>query len=177
MIGAVLVSHVATSRKTPSPRMKAQLHPIKTGYPMQMVITDILGPLPLTDNGNSYLLVFTDYFTCWVEAYPISNQEAVTVANKLTKEFFFRLSLPDQLHSDQGRQFESILISEICKLLQICKSRTTPYHPQGDWLVKCFNRTLFRHVIHNHQSKTVKVPGRIMYEQFVWHTTQYTIYN
>ena len=72
---------------------------------MQIVATDILGPLPVTPNGNSYLLVATDYFTCWVEAYPISNQEAVTVANKLTKELFFRFSMPEQLHSDQGRQF------------------------------------------------------------------------
>ena len=55
---------------------------------MQIVATDILGPLPLTCNGNSYLLVATDYFTRWVEAYPIPNQEAVTVANKLTQEFF-----------------------------------------------------------------------------------------
>jgi len=37
---------------------------------MQLVATDILGPLPLTKNGNSYLLVATDYFTRWVEAYP-----------------------------------------------------------------------------------------------------------
>ena len=55
---------------------------------MQIVATDILGPLPLTCNGNSYLLVAMDYFTRWVEAYPIPNQEAVTVANKLTQEFF-----------------------------------------------------------------------------------------
>ena len=130
------------SRKTPSPKMHAQLQPVRTGYPMQLVATDILGPLPLTENGNCYSLVATDYFTRWVEAYPIPNQEAVTVANKLTKEFFFRFSLPDQLHSDQGRQFESTLISEVCKILQINKSRTTPYHPQGDGLVEHFNRTL-----------------------------------
>ena len=85
------------SQKTPSPKMQAQLQPVKTGCPMQLVATDILGPLPLTENGNCYLLVATDYFTRWVEAYPIPNQEAVTVANKLTKEFFFRFSLPDQL--------------------------------------------------------------------------------
>ena len=130
------------SRKTPSPKQKAELHPVKAGYPMQIVATDILGPLPLTPNGNSYLLVAADYFTRWVEAYPIPNQEATTVASKLTNELFFRFSLPDQLHSDQGRQFESVLISEICKLLQIRKSRTTAYHPQGDGLVERFNRTL-----------------------------------
>ena len=109
---------------------------------MQIVATDILGPLPITPNGNSYLLVASDYFTQWVEAYPIFNQEATTIANKLTEELFFQFSLPDQLHSDQGRQFESVLISEVCRLLQIQKSRTTAYHPQGDGLVERFNRTL-----------------------------------
>ena len=128
--------------KTPAPKPKAHLQTITAGYPMQIVATDILGPLPLTSNGNCYLFVATDYFTRWVEAYPIPNQEAVTVANKLTKEFFFRFSLPEQLHSDQDKQFESTVISEMYKLLNINKSRTTPYHPQGDGLVERFNRTL-----------------------------------
>ena len=44
--------------------------------------------------------------------------------------------------SDQGRQFESILIAEICKILHIRKTRTTPYHPQEDGMVERFNRTL-----------------------------------
>ena len=73
----------------------------------------------------------SDYFTRWVEAYGIPNQEAITVADKVVGEMFCRFSPPDQPHSDQGKQFESNLIAEICALLQIKKSRTTPYHPQG----------------------------------------------
>ena len=46
------------------------------------------------------------------------------------------------LHTDQGRNFESALISELCKLLGITKTRTTPYHPQSDGMIKRFNRTL-----------------------------------
>ena len=65
--------------------------------------------------GNSYVLVAADYFTHWVEAYPIPNQEAVTVATKLVDEFFCRFSPPERLHSDQGR---SAVVSEVCKLLQ-----------------------------------------------------------
>jgi transposase InsO family protein len=77
-----------------------------------------------------------------MEAYPIPNQEARTVARKITDEFFFRFSPPDQLHSNQGRQFESELMAEVCRLLGIHKTRTTPYHPQSDGLVERYNRTL-----------------------------------
>ena len=130
------------ARKAPTPKGKAPLQSIKAGYPMQMVATDIVGPFPESQAGNSYILVVADYFTRWTEAYAIPNQEATTVAKKLTDEFFFRFSPPEQLHSDQGRQFESEVIAEMCKLLGVAKTRTTPYHPQSDGLVERFNRTL-----------------------------------
>ena len=113
------------TRKSASPRRRGQLHPVTTGYPMQLVAVDILGPLPESRQGNSYLLVVADYFTRWMEAYPIPNQEAITVAKVLTNEYFLRFSPPEQLHSDQGRQFEADVLIEICKLLGIQKTRTT----------------------------------------------------
>jgi hypothetical protein len=109
---------------------------------MQIVAVDILGPLPETPTGNRYILVAMDYFTKWAKAYAIPNQEATTIANKLVNDMLLRFSPPEQLHSDQGRQFESTLIAEICKCLGIHKTRTTPYHPQSDGLVERFNRTL-----------------------------------
>ena len=109
---------------------------------MQIVAVDILGPLPKTKDGNVYVLVASDYLTRWVEAYPIPNQEVVTVAKKLVDEMFCRFSTPEQLHSDQGCQFESELIAEVCRILKVHKTCTTPYHPQGDGLVERINRTL-----------------------------------
>eukprot|EP00731_Ephydatia_muelleri_P004805 Em0002g981a len=61
---------------------------IRLVYPLQIVVTDILGSLPKSKNGNMYMLVASDYFTHWAEAYAIPNQEAETVAKKLTNEMF-----------------------------------------------------------------------------------------
>ena len=77
-----------------------------------------------------------------VEVFAIPNQEAVTVAEKLVEEVFCRFSIPEQLHSDQGRQFEGKLMQDVCRLLHIDKTRTTAYHPQSDGLVERLNRTL-----------------------------------
>lgn len=50
--------------------------------------------------------------------------------------------IPESLHTDQGRQFESDLIHHLRKLLGVQKTRTSPYHPQSDGMVERFNRTL-----------------------------------
>ena len=130
------------ARKTPTPHGQAELQSVLPGYPLQTVAVDIMGPLPETPNHNRYVLVATDYFTRWTEAYAIPNLTAETVANKLLDEFFLRFSLPEQIHSDQGSQFESKLFQELARILQIKKTRTTPYHPQSDGVVERFNRTL-----------------------------------
>ena len=70
------------------------------------------------------------------------DSEATTVARILVNEFICRFGVPEQLHTDQGRNFESTLIKQICQLLGIRKTRTTPYHPQSDGMVERFNRTL-----------------------------------
>ena len=88
------------------------------------------------------MLVVSDYFTKWMEAFAIPNQEAVTVAEKLVEEVFCRFSIPEQLHSDQGQQFEGKLMQEVCILLHINRTRTTAYHPQSDGVVERLNRTL-----------------------------------
>ena len=109
---------------------------------MERVAMDIFGPLPTTKRGNKYILVVSDYFTRWVEAYSLPNSEAPTVARTLVSEWICRYGAPDAIHTDQGKNFESRLFSELCTLLGIHKTRTTPYHPQSDGLIERFNRTL-----------------------------------
>ena len=60
----------------------------------------------------------------------------------MVSNFVSRFGVPYVIHLDQGREFESRLFEEVCLLLGIEKTRTTPYHPQSDGLVERFNRTL-----------------------------------
>ena len=101
-----------------------------------------MGPFPKTVNENEYIMVVGDYFTKWTKAYALKDHTAQTAAEVLIEHFICRFGVPMQIHSDQGREFESNLISEICKLLRVDKSRTTPYNPKLDGLVERFNRTV-----------------------------------
>ncbi|KAL5509263.1 hypothetical protein EMCRGX_G004601 [Ephydatia muelleri] len=89
-----------------------------------------VGPITSGDAKKPYILVASDYFTRWAEAYAIPNQEAITVATTLIDEFFCRFSIPQQLHSDQGRQFESDVMKEQAKLPVDLVYGSTPTEPQ-----------------------------------------------
>ncbi|XP_052002459.1 protein NYNRIN-like [Xyrauchen texanus] len=130
------------SRKLLARTPQAPMHPSVTSRPYEHVALDILGPLSETIDKNLYILVVGDYFSKWTEAFALPNQEARSVAKVLVEEWVCRYGVPRSLHSDQGRNFESTLFQELCRLLEINKTRTSPYHPQSDGLIERFNRTL-----------------------------------
>ncbi len=109
---------------------------------MERVHMDFLGPLPKTELGNENILMIVDQFTKWVECIPLPSQTAEVTARAAVDPFFSRFGLPLQIHTDRGSNFESKLFSSICELLQIHKSRTTPYRPSANGQVERFNRTL-----------------------------------
>ena len=97
---------------------------------MERVAVDVLGSFPLTDAGNHYVLVAMDFFMKWPEAYAVPGQSAITTAERLLEEFFCRFGLPEELHGDQGQNFESQVMTEVCSWLGIHKTQTTPLHPR-----------------------------------------------
>ena len=92
---------------------------------------DFMGPLPLS-NGNKHMLVIGDHFTNWYEAITLLDLTAATTANALVDHWISRFGCPDSLHSDQGKNFESKLFEQLMQLLEIDKTRTTPFHSQSN---------------------------------------------
>lgn len=125
---------------------RAPLQMYQAGAPLDRVHMDVAGPFPVTNAGNKYIMVIIDQFTRWVEAVPISEQTAEVTAKALIHEFVSRFGSPLELHTDQGRNFESDMFAEVCRLFQVAKTRTTPYHPASNGQVERFNKTLLQMV-------------------------------
>ncbi|KAL2093139.1 hypothetical protein ACEWY4_010451 [Coilia grayii] len=128
------------ARKT-LPQRSAPLSQITSTGPLDLVCIDFLSVEP-DSTGIANVLVVTDHFTRYAQAFPCRDQRALTVAKTLFEKFFVHYGLPSRIHSDQGRDFESRLIKELLGMLGVRKSRTSPYHPQGDAQPERFNRTL-----------------------------------
>ncbi|KAL6475063.1 hypothetical protein MHYP_G00161030 [Metynnis hypsauchen] len=127
-------------RRKMLPEKAAPLVNITLTRPLELVCMDFVSLEPDRSNTKD-ILVITDHFMKYSLAIPTPNQKAQTVAKCLWENFIVHYGIPECLHSDQGPDFESHVIKELCQITGIHKSRTTPYHPRGN-PVERFNRTL-----------------------------------
>lgn len=130
-----------TVAKDTQPQVRVPMGHLLAAQPNQVVAIDFTLLEPSRD-GRELAMVMTDVFSKFTQVVPTRDQTAVTVAKVLVKEWFYRFGVPARIHSDQGRSFESALVRQLCELYQVQKTRTTPYHPQGNGQCERFNRTL-----------------------------------
>ena len=133
----------------------APLLPIPVEGAFDRVAVDCLGPFPESYSGNRYVVVFSDYLTRWPEAFAVPTIDAPVIASSLYNEICCRYGAPRTLLSDRGKNFLSKLIRELCKILNIGKLNTSPYHHATDGLVERFNsyisQSLSMYVSANHK--------------------------
>ena len=137
-------NYVASCRRClqrKKPTNFAPLVPITTSQPLEVVSMDHLSLEP-SKGGYQHILVITDLFTRYAVAVPVQNLSANTSAKAFLNNFVVHYGIPLRVHSDQGGAFESKLAKEMCKLLEMEKSRTTAYHPEGNGMTERFNRSL-----------------------------------
>ena len=130
-----------TVSKTPSPVVRAPMRHLLSFTPKECLAIDFL-ILDRGRGGYEDVLVMTDSYTKYAAAVPCKNQTAPVVARVLRDHWFSHYGIPKRIHSDQGRNFEGNLVKEICQLYGIKKTRTSPYHPQGNAQTERFNKTL-----------------------------------
>ena len=96
-------------------KQPARLHPISVDSPWHRIGIDLIGPLPLTANGNAYIITCSDYFTKWPEAAAVKDKSASTIA-KFLFNLITRHGSPLIIQSDQGREF----VNQVSKAVCVC---------------------------------------------------------
>ena len=133
---------VCQRRKRPNKEPRAPMTKYVSGFPNERVAMDVVGPTKESKNGNRYVLCITDHFSKYTKAIPMPDQVATRVAKIFAQEWVYMWGEPLSLHTDRGSNFESDLLAEMCRWLQISKTRTTAYHPQGNAQVERYNQTV-----------------------------------
>ena len=140
----VLKCDICQADKKPLKTPRASLGSLAAGAPGDCLATDYLGPFPVTPRGNRYILLLTDHFSKYVEIIPVPDMTAEVCASRILNEYIARWGCPLSIHSDQGRTYESKIFKELCRMLEIRKTRTSVRNPKGNGQSERFNRTLLR---------------------------------
>ena len=160
--------------KRQTPAVRPALRHLLAFRPNERLAIDFL-KLDRGRGGYEDVLVMTDSFTKFAQAVPCKDQTAPVVAKALLDKWFGCYSVPVQLHSDQGRNFESELVKEICSLYGIRKTRTSPYHPQGNGQTERFNQTLCSLIKSLSLTERRKWPDALPHLLMLYNTTPHSV--
>ena len=127
-------------RRKPQPDI-APLHNIEATQPLELIHLDYLQIEPSKGNIKN-VLILTDHFTRYAQAYPSKTQTALATAKLLWNNFTVHYGFPTKIISDQAHNFESGQIANLCQVAGVQKQRTSPYHPQTNGQCGQFNSTL-----------------------------------
>lgn len=136
------------ARHTP---MYGLLQPLPlTSRLFERIGIDIVGPLPISHHDNRYLLVLVDYYSHWVEAFPLPEYTTERIARTILREIVPRFGCPETILSDRGASFLSQLAFDLYSIMGTEKITTTAYHPQTNGLCERMNgviKTVLTHFV------------------------------
>lgn len=140
--------------------------------PFVLIGMDFVGPLPVSDTGNSYILVITEYLSKFATAFPVASATASVAAQVLVEEWILRgHGVPFSVLSDRGTTFLCQVMAKVAELLGMRQRFTSAWHPQTNGLTERFNRTLcvsLRHYVdHKQRNWDLFIP----YVLFAYNTT------
>ena len=113
----------------------SSLHPLSSPWPFSMWAFDIIGPLGDPNaqiKQKSFILTATEYFTKWTEAAAFAEIKGSTVCRFIMKNIISRFGVPSGIVTDNGPQFISQELQDLCKRFNISLHHSSPYYPQGN---------------------------------------------
>ena len=99
-------------------------------HPFHTLGIDYVGELPVSPNGNKWILTAVCPYSNFLRAIPVSDKRATTAARALYDHVFLEYGFPAVLQSDQGGEWVNSVLQELTNLLSIEHVFTTSYRPR-----------------------------------------------
>jgi hypothetical protein len=163
------VAHCQKCKPQVLPQEQNELKPLWSNGPNELVGVDLFGPLPISKNGNSYVGVMVDNFSKYVMAVPMKSTSAKDAVD-LVMKWILLFGPPSKLLSDQGKNFTSGVLREVCSRLGVVKIFTTPHHQQTNGQAERMVGTLSR-VLRAKLKKVTEWEEELQYVVYAYNTS------
>ncbi len=90
---------------------------------------DLFGPLKKIPLGKKFILFVTDAFSQYVELVAIPDKSPAAVGSAVFSRWLYRYGLSLEIVSDNGKELCDEEVEIMLKIMNIKKTKTTPYHP------------------------------------------------
>jgi transposase InsO family protein len=107
---------------------------------------DVMGPLPITEQENSYILTIQDLLTKYLVIIPMKSASAISIANAFTENYICIYGAPKAVLTDQGSHFLNSLMTNIARKFKIKHFKTTAYHPQSNGSVERSHHVIWEYL-------------------------------
>ena len=98
-------------------------------FPFAKIAIDLVGPLPKTLSSNMYILTAIDWYSGYLEAWPLPDKKADAIAHIFLEEIVTRYGCPVSVVTDSGSEFVNSTLGNLFKKLNISHRRTNVYSP------------------------------------------------
>ncbi|CAF3460544.1 unnamed protein product [Rotaria sp. Silwood1] len=116
------------------------LHPLTPVPPFHRWSFDFIGQLPVTSNGNQWILIALDHTTKWSIVRVVPNATHEVVAKFVYQEIVLNFGCPTEIITDRGNNFTIAMLNSYFKLIGIKHILTSAYHPRSNSIIERFNR-------------------------------------
>ncbi|CAF3460611.1 unnamed protein product [Rotaria sp. Silwood1] len=101
---------------------------------------DFIGQLPVTSNGNRWILIALDHTTKWPIVRVVPNATHEVVAKFVYQEIVLNFGCPTEIITDRGNSFTTAMLNSYFKLTGIKHILTSAYYPRSNGATERFNR-------------------------------------
>ena len=143
-------------------------------HPFEKCYLDVVGPLPVTQENNRYILTFQDDLSKYVVVVRIGQRDAETVARAFVEEIVLTYGTPQILQTDQGTNFVSEVFRNTCKILRIKRIQSTAFRPESQGSIERSHRVLAEYLRHYVKEDQTNWDQWVAFATYVYNTTEHS---